>query len=207
MIQTPGPTQQQSPTPVTTRLAAIRLATSGPDDRVEASVDLAACLTSRAAYAQLLTRYLALYDPLETLLATLTGPAAQLASTLYRPKAHLLRRDLQILATHPAAPTPTPPRFPALNHPDSLLGALYVIEGSSLGGRYIARDVHKTLALDATSGAAFFTGDGDATPAHWKLVTDTLNREVADPTLAAQSATILFHAFEHCLAPPPKDGQ
>jgi len=209
MIHTPDQPLTEKPLPATSPLEAIRLYTRGLHDRVEASVDLKSCLTSRVSYAALLSRYLALYDPFENLLASLTGRSAALAATLNRPKAHLLRLDLQTL-NHEASQPSTPPPFPNLNHPDSLLGALYVVEGSSLGGRYIAREVLQTLALDATSGAAFFSGDGEATGTLWKRFTETLNQEVADPALAATSACAMFKAFEVCLSEsrltvPPKD--
>ena len=43
------------------------------------------------------------------------------------------------------------------------IGVCYVLRGASLGGKVIARHLHRTLGLDAANGAAFFnaeSGDG-----------------------------------------------
>ena len=47
-------------------------------------------------------------------------------------------------------------------------GVLYVIEGSSLGGRVIYKHVNKQLGYDKDSGAAYFAGYGEETGALWK---------------------------------------
>ncbi|WP_339759185.1 biliverdin-producing heme oxygenase [Algoriphagus aquimarinus] len=48
------------------------------------------------------------------------------------------------------------------------MGVLYVIEGSSLGGRVIYKHIHKVLGLEADSGAAYFSGYGERTGLLWK---------------------------------------
>ncbi len=51
------------------------------------------------------------------------------------------------------------------------LGALYVLEGSTLGGRILARQVETVLELTPGQGNAYFQGHGAATGALWKEVT------------------------------------
>ncbi len=48
------------------------------------------------------------------------------------------------------------------------MGYLYVIEGSTLGGRMILKHVNNVLGVDEQNGAAFFNGYGSATGKHWK---------------------------------------
>lgn len=48
------------------------------------------------------------------------------------------------------------------------LGMMYVLEGSTLGGKIIYKHIHQTLGLDADSGASFFFGYGDRTGPFWK---------------------------------------
>ena len=48
------------------------------------------------------------------------------------------------------------------------LGMLYVLEGSTLGGRIISKHILKTLGYDFHTGAAYFNGYGDQTGAYWK---------------------------------------
>lgn len=64
---------------------------------------------------------------------------------------------------------------PALFHPEEkafnvpfALGYMYVIEGSTLGGRVILKHVQEKLKLDEHRGASFFAGYGSETGVKWK---------------------------------------
>jgi len=48
------------------------------------------------------------------------------------------------------------------------LGIMYVLEGSTLGGRVLYKHIHKTLGLDESTGASFFWGYGSETGSMWK---------------------------------------
>lgn len=48
------------------------------------------------------------------------------------------------------------------------LGILYVIEGSTLGGKVIFKHVQKALGLDQNNGASYFYGYGEKTGDFWK---------------------------------------
>ncbi|MCE7054496.1 biliverdin-producing heme oxygenase [Algoriphagus sp. AGSA1] len=48
------------------------------------------------------------------------------------------------------------------------LGILYVIEGSTLGGRIISKHVQRTLGYTPDNGAAYFAGYGEDTGLFWK---------------------------------------
>ncbi len=54
------------------------------------------------------------------------------------------------------------------------MGILYVIEGSSLGGRVILKHIQKTLNIEQATGAAFFAGYGDRTGILWKEFMEAL---------------------------------
>lgn len=49
-------------------------------------------------------------------------------------------------------------------------GTVYVMEGSTLGGRYIARHLEAKLGLRRGDGDAYFQGHGEATGAMWREV-------------------------------------
>jgi heme oxygenase len=166
-------------------LATIRSHTRGLHERIESSVDLAGCLHSHQAYGQLLCRYLGLYQTFESLLTGLPGRSGALAAQLYRPKTELLRLDIEFVAPGAAQNVLRAGQnlFPELSVADNLL----------------AREVQQKLGIEPGSGGAFFHGDGEATSAHWKYVTATLNREVTDAALAAEAASQMFLVFEHCL--------
>ncbi len=97
----------------------------------------------------------------------------------------------------------------ALAHGDSFaecearfLGALYVLEGSTLGGRFLARQVETVLGLTPGQGNAYFVGHGPATSALWKELTAEIAAvpEVLSDDLvgAAQRTFVAFReALEH----------
>lgn len=52
--------------------------------------------------------------------------------------------------------------------PAFALGAAYVVEGSTLGGRVILKNINTALGHDADNGASFFWGYGGQTGSMWK---------------------------------------
>ncbi|MEO7975586.1 biliverdin-producing heme oxygenase [Flavobacterium sp.] len=48
------------------------------------------------------------------------------------------------------------------------LGILYVIEGSSLGGRFIVKNITTIPGLDNGHGISYFNGYGEKTGSYWK---------------------------------------
>ncbi|RYY93647.1 MAG: biliverdin-producing heme oxygenase, partial [Chitinophagaceae bacterium] len=90
-------------------------------------------LTSVDAYAQLLRSFYGFYAPLETAIEERL-PAGLLPDLGLRRKAALLLSDLEALGK-PVAGIPLC-AAPSLDSPDAALGALYVLEGSTLGGRF-----------------------------------------------------------------------
>lgn len=80
------------------------------------------------------------------------------------------------------------------------LGALYVMEGSTLGGRFLARHAEEVLGLTAGQGDAYFRGHGDATGSMWREVTEQIAQvpEALAPVLIA-SARKTFQAFGDAL--------
>lgn len=58
--------------------------------------------------------------------------------------------------------------------PGFAFGVLYVLEGSTLGGRVILKNINKVLGHDAENGAAFFNGHGALTGPQWKSFVEQL---------------------------------
>lgn len=85
------------------------------------------------------------------------------------------RHKLQHIHADLASLTSQEQQQPALFHPDEkafnvpfALGYMYVIEGSTLGGRVILKHVQEKLKLDEHRGASFFAGYGAETGVKWK---------------------------------------
>lgn len=58
----------------------------------------------------------------------------------------------------------------------AVLGAAYVVEGSTLGGTIIHRHVAQLLGFDGGAGTLFFHGYGADTGTRWKQFVEALNR-------------------------------
>ncbi|GGF05650.1 biliverdin-producing heme oxygenase [Flavobacterium limi] len=83
-----------------------------------------------------------------------------------RKKSHLIKEDFDFLQYNK---TDSNPIFGAqdITVPFAL-GILYVIEGSSLGGRYILKNISTIPGLDKNQGISYFQGYGDKTGSYWK---------------------------------------
>jgi heme oxygenase len=70
--------------------------------------------------------------------------------------------------------------LPSIVDIDCLLGAMYVMEGSTLGGQLIARHVEKVLGFKSGCGDAYFLGHGDQTGRMWKEFCSVLETRVSE---------------------------
>jgi heme oxygenase len=82
------------------------------------------------------------------------------------------------------------------------MGALYVIEGSALGGAVLARVAKRALGLTSLTGAGFFAADADLSR-RWKLVVTSLEHQAtidgSEPIIAGAVDT--FDCMEGWLWP------
>jgi heme oxygenase len=133
----------------------LRVATDGMHRRLHAAPDFAALLEGRLdrhGYRGLLRKLHGLHAPLEQRLARSRFLWRRGIDMARRRRAHLLADDLAALGDAPGEPI-SPPALP--DDGPALLGALYVREGSTLGGRELARRLDYLLG-DALDGRRFF---------------------------------------------------
>jgi heme oxygenase len=81
--------------------------------------------------------------------------------------------------------------------PVALLGALYVLEGSTNGGRFLARALRKSWNLDA-EGLSYFDPYGDEQPQRWaafKRQMDEASLDVGQEDAIVEMAKVTFHAI------------
>ena len=84
------------------------------------------------------------------------------------------------------------------------LGLFYVVEGSTLGGRFIIKNIQSVLGFDENNGAQYFAGYGNKTGSYWKNFLNILTQyeqenEVADEII--DGANFAFNAIhDHFLA-------
>lgn len=48
------------------------------------------------------------------------------------------------------------------------MGMMYVVEGSTLGGRFILKNIQESLGFNEENGASYFSGYGNKTGSFWK---------------------------------------
>ena len=82
-------------------------------------------------------------------------------------------------------------------------GCMYVIEGSTLGGRVISKHLNKALGLSAGTGLSFFSGYGDRTGERWSTFRKALQTfsesSMANDNLVIESANQSFLKFNNWL--------
>jgi heme oxygenase len=114
-----------------------------------------------------------------------------------------LERDLAALRTRPLVIAESP-ALPDLGSAAAVVGSLYVVEGSALGGQVIASALETSLGISSANGASFFKGRGPATMPHWRgfmmAAGALVPPELHDDAIGAAKAT--FRAFMECVAEP-----
>jgi heme oxygenase len=170
--------------PVLPLLALLREATAAHHARTEAVIPILDPALDRAGYAEILRRMLAVYAPLEFAIERALAADARVTElpdpTVLdlpaRRKVPLLRRDLVALGDDPALVEAAV--VSALDASDvggawprtaaEAIGALYVLEGATLGGQIVCRQVAPRLGLDLAAGCAFYGSYGPRVGPMWR---------------------------------------
>lgn len=156
-------------------LAHLRLVTRPAHDSLEGALGLLDERLDLRAYIVTLQRFHGFWRLWEPHMAGLLHDEVLLGP---RRRLHLLSADLAVLGFSPAAIAALPAcPLPMLRDPSEALGSLYVMEGSTLGGRIIQRHVAQRLGLDGGSGCSYFAGYGAETGRMWRSFLARLNQE------------------------------
>ncbi len=147
----------------------------------------------RASYRRLLIRLHGFYVPFEA------------AAGIGRERSDWLKADLASLDVDAAtlATTALCRDIPRLATPEARLGALYVIEGSALGGRQLGRNLAHLFGSDALAGRRFFLGRGPGTGEAWRAYLSQLSAGAGHPAARPKiidAAQETFAVFERWLA-------
>jgi len=170
----------------------LRAATQGPHERLHLhggfSIVKDGTITL-AGYRALLVRLYGFYLPFERAVGVDDIRTQWLAS------------DLAWLGTNSLALSCVPlcADFPLYDCPERRLGALYVVEGSALGGRQLARSLETLLGANSREGRHFFVGRGSGTGAAWSGFLDrlaTVGPEPAGRVALVSAAVETFELFE-----------
>ncbi len=186
-------------------LTRLRQATQADHQMIEARVDLLNRLGSLADYRELLEQFWGFYAPIEQLVTASLEWSAHSVDIQQRLKTPALARDLQALGLTPAdvAALPICRTLPVPGSFPHRLGCLYVLEGATLGGQIIAREVRGRLGLTPEHGCAFFTSYGEHVGAMWRAFRALLLQAAVDEVTEAalvRGAHETFEAFDQWLA-------
>ena len=162
-------TSQTMVEPAPSLSAQLRAQTAPLHARIETLLGLPASIRSREDYLLWLGRFLGFYEPLERALAAFPGWEAFGCALPARTQAPCLANDLGALAADPRQPpriaSELLPALPSFSH---ALGAAYVLEGATLGGRIILRDLEPRMGAALAGATRFFGGRGKATGPMWQ---------------------------------------
>jgi len=154
-------------------------------------------------YQRLIQAYYGFYGPME---AALYGcdfipegfdPALRVKTPTLLDDLHALGLDAPAINALPHCV-----QLPSFDTPAACLGALYVLEGATLGGQVLRREMALRLDLDADNGGAFLNVYGPETGRRWKDFLDYLGHQPLDAPAkqhAVDAARSTFRCFEQWL--------
>jgi heme oxygenase (biliverdin-IX-beta and delta-forming) len=182
----------------------LRLATRDAHLRLEDAVDFDGRITSLDAYRRFLEDFYRLLRPLERVLAGL-DPGMLPIDYQSRRKLAWIEADLKDLGhtDETLAQLPEFSGIPPLAPPLEVLGALYVLEGSSLGRQMMMGKLGPRLGIRPDWGGHLFSGYGKKTGEMWRAFVAVLNDAARSPEAAQvieNAALASFAVFEACLA-------
>ncbi|MCX2546915.1 biliverdin-producing heme oxygenase [Pseudomonas sp. COW5] len=152
------------------------------------------------AFERLMRAYYGFYQPLEAALQD-SGAIPADFDLVSRLKAPTLQRDLHALGAN-GGDFSLCRQLPAIDSAAAGLGVLYVLEGATLGGQILRREIATRLNLGADNGAAFLDVYGAATGRRWRdfieyLGSRPMDADEREAVVAAAHTT--FSCFERWL--------
>lgn len=123
--------------------------TRSSHEATEKQLNLFSRMSTDQQYARLLGRFWGFYVPIESTIGQVAGVDKLPLNLSARQKKPLLQSDLTFLDWN--EPTiqalPLCVDLPTLDSVPQALGCLYVLEGSTLGGQFISRDLQSRLGI------------------------------------------------------------
>ncbi len=170
---------------------------------------MAACRLPLESYVGYLRALMLVHEALEASLAKSADPQVAMVWSHDMRRVPRLREDLRYFepravadlkeAAAAALAIDTEVRLRSLERPLSLLGGLYVLEGSMLGARAIKPLAARAFLLQGDDGLSYLEGDGAAVRARWSRFQERMNAlQLADVERAdiVEAARDLFRGME-----------
>lgn len=174
-------------------LARLKMETAEEHARLEGLVPLMSATLGQVQYCAVLRRFYGFIKSWEVW-SEINAPEGLRPMLAERQRSGLIEADLRYFGDEP-------PKFDYASPAEetsraAFLGAMYVIEGSTLGGQYIARHVEGVFRLMPSQGDSYFRGYGDRTGSMWRQFQDVLEAVPDnDGDEVIKSARKMFSAF------------
>ncbi len=169
-------------------LTALRAGTRDAHTHLEDALDVGSRCRSPETYAVLLQGFRSLYAPLERALGAAPTTVGVVPDFAERRKTAWLDDDLAVLGACPG-----PDRHvPTLESAEDVAGTCYVLEGATLGGALVVREVATCLPT------RFFTSYGGRRGAMWSAFRghlDALDARGVDHDRTVEAARRTFGLF------------
>lgn len=182
-------------------MSRLKEATRPRHEAVEERLGLLRLTSTMEGYALALRRFHGLHRAAEAAFARVDGWDALGIDLDERRKGPLLEADLARLGLTPGeiAALPVCTTLPPIVDLPTALGAMYVLEGSTLGGRYITKAVGAKLGLTPGDGCSYFASYGDRVGPMWKAFGAAVDRFAAEDAVrdaVERSADATFEAVD-----------
>jgi heme oxygenase (biliverdin-IX-beta and delta-forming) len=184
-------------------LSRLKHETSASHTRLENALDLMRSDLQRDEYIALLERFHGYVAPWEEALGQCLPPSLKDFFDARR-KTSLLVADLAVFREERAiGACMLSEDLPRLHNLGAAFGSMYVMEGSTLGGRFIAPHIASLFGLRHGQGNAYFDGYGARTGSMWNTFRATAQAQVPESQYddAAAAAIATFESMQTWLCP------
>jgi heme oxygenase (biliverdin-IX-beta and delta-forming) len=149
-------------------------------------------------YEQLLKAFYEYYAPVMEMISGEID-TRYLPDFTQRRKPALILNDLDSINKQNAFPMQVPAKLPVITNASEAFGALYVLEGSTLGGVFLSRMLAENMKIDEKNGLSFFYGYGKESREKWNVFIEQINlfaAEKGDEALIVNTAGDTFKYFK-----------
>lgn len=192
-------------TKLSSMMAQLKSATREEHEAIEKQIDLSSCSLDLGHYRSVVARFFGFFEPVEAALRRVDGLENVIRDLPFRMRAGLLEYDLVTLGfrANDFRDLQRCRQLPQVNSVAQALGCLYVLEGSTLGGQIIARQLRER-GFGNPQACRFFNSYGVNVGHMWKRLAEAVESYAADhpdeaDTICA-SAKETFRALESWFA-------
>ncbi len=178
----------------------LKRSTRDQHDQIERALNLEDPTFTLPSYSRLLQRFYGYYRPWEAMCRPLIDELIP-GFFAQRLKSPLLEADLVALGYGHPVEIAQCPYLPAFTLGVQALGSMYVIEGSTLGGRVLSRHFSAVLGIVEETGGRFYAGYGERTGNMWREFSSVVNANIDAGSVpdAVQAADDTFRTLRQWL--------